>query len=39
MTAVVPPVKKTNWTSRPFFSNIPVSLASQAGRASPLMAL
>jgi hypothetical protein len=39
ITAVVPPVKNTSWTSRPFFSKIPASLAIQAGIASPLMAL
>ena len=39
MTAVVPPVKKTSCTSRPFFSKMPASLATQAGSASPLIAL
>ncbi len=39
ITAVVPPVKKTSWTSRPLRSKMPVSLASHAGKASPLMAL
>jgi hypothetical protein len=32
-------VKKTNWTSKPFFSKIPDSLATQAGSWSPLIAL
>jgi hypothetical protein len=31
ITAVVPPVKKTSWTSSPFFSKIPRVLGNPGG--------
>jgi hypothetical protein len=36
---VLPPVKKINCTSNPFFSKIPASLATHAGNWSALIAL